>query len=162
MSDAWISNASPLITLAAIDRLDLFAALKAEVWVPATVLNEVGAGASADRADDRVRASGRFVLVPDVAIGTEVAHWGLDPGEAQAISQAIETAAKGVILDDLAGRRCAQALGLRIIRTLGLIARAKRVGILTEAAPVIMAVRDAGLYIGDALVRAVLAELGEA
>ncbi len=73
MSDAWISNASPLITLAAIDGLDLFAALKAELWVPATVLNEVGA--SADRADDRVRASGRFVLVPDVAIATEAAHW---------------------------------------------------------------------------------------
>ncbi len=117
MSDAWISNASPLITLAAIDRLDLFAALKAEIRVPATVLNEVGAGASADRADDRVRASGRFVLVPDVAIETEVAHWGLDPGEAQAISQAIATAAKGVIQDDLAGRRCAQALGLRVIGT---------------------------------------------
>jgi predicted nucleic acid-binding protein len=49
-----------------------------------------------------------------------------------------------------------------VLLELGLIARAKRSGILTEAAPVIAAVRDAGLYIGEALVRAVLAELGEA
>jgi hypothetical protein len=162
MTDFWVSNASPLITLAAIDRLDLFAALKAEVHVPATVLDEVGAGASADRADERVRASGRFVFAPDVPITTEVVRWGLDPGEAQAVSQALAMSARGVILDDLAGRRCAQALGLRVIGTLGLIARAKRVGILTEAAPVIAAVRDAGLYVGEQLVRAVLAELGEA
>jgi predicted nucleic acid-binding protein len=162
MTDFWVSNASPLITLAAIDRLDIFAALNAEVRVPTTVLTEVGAGAAADRADDRVRESGRFVLVDDVPILTEVERWGLDPGEAQAVSQALETAAKGVILDDLAGRRCAQALGLRVIGTLGLIARAQRVGTIAEAAPVIAAVREAGLYLSEALVRAVLKELGEA
>lgn len=162
MTDFWVSNASPLIALAAIDRLDIFAALNAEVRVPTTVLTEVGAGAAADRADDRVRESGRFVLVGDVPIVTEVVRWGLDPGEAQAVSQALETAAKGVILDDLAGRRCAQALGLRVIGTLGLIARAKRVGIVAEAAPVIAAVCEAGLYLSEALVRAVLKELGEA
>jgi predicted nucleic acid-binding protein len=67
-----------------------------------------------------------------------------------------------VILDDLAGRRCAQALGLRVIGTLGLIARAKRVGVVAEAAPVITAVREAGLYLSEALARAVLKELGEA
>lgn len=72
MTDFWVSNASPLITLAAIDRLDIFAALNAEVRVPATVLAEVGAGAVADRADERVRQSGRFVLVDDVSIGAEV------------------------------------------------------------------------------------------
>jgi predicted nucleic acid-binding protein len=162
MTDFWVSNASPLITLAAIDRLDIFAALNAEVRVPTTVLTEVGAGAATDRADDRVRESGRFVLVDDVPILTQVERWGLDPGEAQAVSQALETAAKGVILDDLAGRRCAQALGLRVIGTLGLIARAKRVGVIAEAAPVIAAVREAGLYLSEALVRAVLKELGEA
>ncbi len=161
MTDFWVSNASPLITLAAIDRLDIFAALNTEVRVPATVLAEVGAGAVADRADDRVRQSGRFALVADVPIGAEVLRWGLDPGEAQAISQALETKAKGAILDDLAGRRCAQALGLRVIGTLGLIARAKRVGVIAEAAPVIAAVRDAGLYLSDELVRDVLKELGE-
>jgi predicted nucleic acid-binding protein len=71
MTRFWISNASPLITLAAIDRLDLFAALQSEIRIPATVLAEVGAGAAADRADDRVRTSGRFVLVPDVPITDE-------------------------------------------------------------------------------------------
>jgi predicted nucleic acid-binding protein len=91
-----------------------------------------------------------------------VIRWGLDPGEAQAVSQAVKTAAAGAILDDLAGRRCAQALGLRVIGTIGLIARAKRVGLLAEAASVIAAVREAGLYVSDALVVAVLKELGEA
>lgn len=48
-----------------------------------------------------------------------------------------------------------------MIGTLGLIARAKRVGILAEAAPVIAAVRGVGLYLSEALTRAVLNELGE-
>jgi uncharacterized protein len=120
VTDFWVSNASPLITLAAIDRLGVFAALNAEVRVPANVLTEVGAGTAADRADDRVRQSGRLALVNDVPIGDDVLRWGLDPGEAQAISQALETKAIGVILDDKAGRRCAQALGNRVIGTLGI------------------------------------------
>lgn len=72
MRDFWVSNASPLIVLAAIDRLDIFAALNAEVRVPATVLAEVDAGAGADRADERVRESGRFILVEDVDVGADV------------------------------------------------------------------------------------------
>ncbi len=59
----WISNASPLITLTAIDRLDLFAALQAEVRVPATVLTEVAGSAGA------VKDSGLFVLAADVRAG---------------------------------------------------------------------------------------------
>lgn len=162
MTDFWISNASPLITLTAVGRLDLFAALKCEIRVPLAVLEELRAGAAEDRADEAVRKAGKFVIVEDVAIPTNVDRWGLDPGEAQVVSQALTTGAKGVILDDLAGRRCAQSLGLSVIGTIGLIARATKLGIVPQAAPIISAVREAGLYLSETLVSAVLAELGEA
>ena len=64
-------------------------------------------------------------------------------------------------MDDLAGRRCAQALGLHVVGTIGLIARAKRAGILESAALTIAAVRNAGLYVSDLLVVEMLRELDE-
>lgn len=103
MTDFWISNASPLITLTAVGRLDLFAALKCEIRVPLAVLEELRAGATEDRTDEAVRKAGTFVIVEDVAIPTNVDRWGLDPEEAQVVSQVLTTGAKGVILDDLAG-----------------------------------------------------------
>ncbi|MEY4580581.1 MAG: hypothetical protein RL701_5284 [Pseudomonadota bacterium] len=162
MTDFRVSNASPLIVLAAIDRLDIFAALNAEVRVPATVLTEVGAGAAADRADDRVRQSGRFTLVDDVPISAEVLRWASIEGKLRRSRRRSQRMRRARSSTTLAARRCAQAIGLRLIGTLGLIARAKRVGIVAEAAPVIAAVREVGLYLSDELTRAVLKELGEA
>jgi uncharacterized protein len=66
-----------------------------------------------------------------------------------------------VLLDDRAARRCARTLGLALLGTIGLIVRAKRVGVVTAASPVIRAVVDAGLFIDEGVVRAVLADLGE-
>jgi predicted nucleic acid-binding protein len=66
-----------------------------------------------------------------------------------------------VLLDDRAARRCARTLGFPLLGTIGLIARAKRAGIVPAAAPVIRSAVDVGLHVDDALVSAVLADLGE-
>jgi predicted nucleic acid-binding protein len=161
MSDVWISNASPLITLAAVGRLDIFSALTGIVRVPSAVLAELSAGPMSDNAEESVRASARFVILPDVAIPADVDRWGLGTGEAQVIAQALASDANGVVLDDLAARRCAQSLDVRVIGTIGLIARAKQTGVIAQAAPIIAAVREAGLYLADTLVSEVLEKLGE-
>lgn len=61
----------------------------------------------------------------------------LDAGEAEAISLFSEIRADVLILDDLNGRRDANALGLSVIGTLGILVRAKQKKIIPSLAPVL-------------------------
>ena len=161
MSRRWVCNASPLISLSRVGRLDLLSVLAEPVLVPATVLAEVKAGSDGDSVADHLRRSALLRVVPDVAVPERVARWQLDPGETQVLSQALAVQDSGVVLDDLAARRCARVIGLRLTGTVGVVALAKRQGLLTAAAPVLDALVEAGLYVAPSLLRGVLAELGE-
>ena len=66
-----------------------------------------------------------------------------------------------VVLDDLQARRCARAMELKIIGTLGLVGRAKRLGIVEEAWPYLERLLRAGMYATDDLIEHVLREMGE-
>lgn len=65
------------------------------------------------------------------------------------------------ILDDLEGRRCAAAIGVPYRGTLGLVLLARRRGKLVAARPVVTKLRDAGMYLSDAVVDSALALVGE-
>jgi predicted nucleic acid-binding protein len=56
-----------------------------------------------------------------------------------------------LVFDGLEARRCAEAMGLRVIRTLGVVGRAKAMGRIAQAAPVIEHLRRTGLHFSDAL-----------
>lgn len=66
-----------------------------------------------------------------------------------------------VVLDDLMARRCARAHGLFVIGTLGILLRAKRLGILPSARPLVEQLRRSGMYLDERLLQSVLVELGE-
>jgi predicted nucleic acid-binding protein len=161
VADRWVSNASPLIVLARSGHLDLLRALPVPVLVPAGVLAEIDAGNARDGAADAVRALELVTIVEDLDVPASIASWRLDAGESQVLARAVSIGA-GVLLDDRAARRCAQTLGLMVVGSIGLVARAKRAGLVTAAGPVIRAVVEAGLHVDDELVTAVLADLGEA
>ena len=87
--------------------------------------------------------------------------WDLGVGETQVIANAHRHGADRVVVDDLEARRCAAAMGLRVIGTLGVVARAKRMGQIGLAAPVIEQLRKTGLYVSEELVARILREVGE-
>jgi len=161
VADRWVSNASPLIVLARSGHLELLRALPLPLLVPAGVLAELEAGNARDGAADAVRALEFVTVVEDLEVPGRIASWRLDAGESQVLARAV-TIGAGVLLDDRAARRCAQTLGLWVVGSIGLIARAKRAGLVTAAGPVIRAVVEAGLHVDEELVSAVLADLGEA
>jgi predicted nucleic acid-binding protein len=66
-----------------------------------------------------------------------------------------------VLLDDLEARREAQRLGIAITGTAGIVVEARRAGLIPAARPVFSRLADEGFHLGDDLLRAVLAELGE-
>ena len=161
MVDVWVCNSSPLIALARIQRLDLIESLTAEVVVPATVLLEIEAGADRDRAVYAVRSSPRLRIRPDVEIPEAVRSWQLDLGESQVLAMSLQQPGCGVVIDDRAARRCAASFSIPMIGTIGIVALARQRGTLKSAAPVYEALRDAGLFVSPALVKAILAQFGE-
>ena len=87
----------------------------------------------------------------------------LDPGEAEAIVLAIEHRAALLLVDERRARRTAAAAGIAVTGLLGVVARAKRAGMIDLAKPVLDdLIQNARFWIGSDLYAAVLAELGEA
>ncbi len=150
-------DASPLIGLAKIGRLDL---LGEQVQVTETVYREVLAGDAGDPARLAL-ASGWGGRVPDVPIPAALAALALDAGEEATLALALSTNAVAV-LDDGDGRRAARALGVPHVGTAGLVLEGKRRGVVTSAADVLRALRAANLFLPpDALLSAEMALLGE-
>ena len=85
----------------------------------------------------------------------------MGPGESEAISLALEVDARLVILDERAGRRLAQSLGLPIIGTLGVLLMGKRRGILPAMKPYLDRLIEFGFHISPALYERVLRDAGE-
>jgi len=123
-----IINASPLILLGKTEQLGLLVALADQIAVPRAVVAEVGAKADGDRILQTVRTSASFVIVDDETPPVDILGWDLGAGETQVITGAIVHAADRVVIDELEARRCAKAMGLAVIGTLGVVGRAKAFG----------------------------------
>lgn len=152
-----VADTSPPLHLARIGRLDLIPAVVDRVLVPRTVWGEL------------IQAGTR----PDVVAALESAAWievvedppvqnlGLDPGETAAILLAEQLRADALLIDERDGRAVALARGIRVIGTLGVVAGARRSGVLDRAAPIVAQLRADGFWLSDDLVSDFLKGLGE-
>lgn len=123
-----VSNSSPLIALAAIDRLDLLPALFQSVLIPPAVADEIRRSIPVPRAWLQIRALGG--PLPEAVLRRSLAD-----GERETIALALEVRPDAIILDDLPARRIALAAGLNLVGTLGVLLGAKRVGLLPAIRP---------------------------
>jgi uncharacterized protein len=134
-SQPIISNTSPLIKLAAVGQLQLLAELYGSVVIPNQVRAEYRAGATADDPDLDALS---WLRVQAVSIDRDLlALPNLGAGEAAVLSLARRESAQLVILDDLAARRVAQARGLVVTGSFGVLVAAKQVGLLAAIAPLL-------------------------
>lgn len=157
MAERWVVNASPLILLAKIDQLHLLSALAGQVIIPSAVADEVNAGPS----DDPTRlalADSRFPLIA-VAPDPMILAWNLGSGETAVLSFAVANAGWSAVLDDGAARRCARALDIPFLGTLAIILRARRAGPIPAAAPLLKALRNAGIRLDNRVIQKALSEL---
>lgn len=161
MRDVLVVNASPLILLSRIGRLDLLPALGGSVVVPHSVFMELQAGNHADGAADAVRANPSLVVFPDVAAPGLLLTWDLGAGETQVLAHCLARKGATAVLDDRAARRCAGAFDIAMLGTLGVVVRAKHDGLIPEAKPLLEDLRRQGLRLKPELVRAVLGRVGE-
>jgi predicted nucleic acid-binding protein len=168
MASVRIVNASPLILLGKIRRLELLFVGGPGVIVPATTFGEV--------ADPPVATSllgwhpdlPPIAVEADVPIPPEVIRHALDRGESMVLALALHLRAVGadveVVLDERRGRRAAAVLGLPLVGTAGLILRAKAEGVLAgseRVQDVLDALEREDMYLGAELRAAILEAAGE-
>ena len=160
-SKPWVVNASPLILLGKLNRLDLLERMAPSLHVPESVIREVSMGGH--QRDPATAASVTWADVhrhPDVPVLPTVANWDLGAGESQVISLCLQNSAVAV-LDDGDARECARSHELPLIGTLGIILRARRLGLLPVARPLIDQLIAEGSFLDKSLIERELAKLGE-
>lgn len=158
----WVVDASPLIFLSKLDRLDLLQRSADQVVAPPAVLREISE--HRDKASAKIQDAQRSWLGVRKVEDRRLVHVlmaDLDAGESEAIALAIESGAERVVLDDLDARRLADRLGLSRIGTLGLLLAAKLRGELPSLRAEIDRLRKAGFRVSPALAQAVLREAAE-
>ncbi len=89
-------------------------------------------------------------------------EWGLGRGGSEVLALAFEERSARAVLEDAAARRCAAALGVSVIGTLGIVARAKRMGRIESAGMVFRSLLNEGFRIDQKALQTVAEELGEA
>ena len=158
-----VSNTTPLIGLAVIQRFDLLSQLFGKIYIAQAVYDEaVIAGREAGGAKHEVSTAPwiEMVKVRD-HLAVEVLLDELDLGEAETIILAREIGADWVLMDEKKGRRKLSELGLNKIGTAGLLLKAKQVGLLPLIRPDLELLRQRGFSLSQVVVDAVLHEAGE-
>lgn len=160
-----VSNTSPLLSLAAIRRLDLLRQQFEQLEIPPTVYAELKTQTSFRGAAEVSQAlqAGWItqVAVKDLAL-VQALMLDLDRGEAEAIALALQQGCPQVLMDETDGRARAKAMGLKPIGVLGILLRAKKAGQLVSVRQAMHSLRqEIGFYISDDLFASILIEAGE-
>jgi predicted nucleic acid-binding protein len=116
-----VSNSSPLIALARIQRLDLVPTILETTLIPPAVAREIAPSIP-------VLPHWLEVRTPTTSASLPTSRGRLGDGEWEAIALAVDLGASAILIDDRPARRLAEAAGLNVVGTLGLLLEAKRAG----------------------------------
>ena len=155
-----ISNTSPLIGLWGINRLSLLRDLYIEVWIPRKVETEFLA---IDESVYReVLDNAPWIKIVDLTHPQDATVYrNLDAGEAEVFALANEHDARFVIIDEQAARQAAKKLGLPFKGVVGVLLEAKEEGLIDEIKPLLMALKQNGIYLGESVIVDALREADE-
>ena len=151
-----VSDTSPILNLVAIERLELLKDLYGSIVIPPAV--------SAELHDNGIFLATDWIQVvePLNRAAVEALRADLDAGESEAIVLAQQLKASLLLIDERLGRRAATQLGLDVTGLLGILAEARKRGLISACAPLLDdMIRRAGFWIGDRLRSDYLKALGE-
>jgi hypothetical protein len=158
-----VSDASPLVALSAVGKLDLLPTLYGEVIIPEAVYREAVTDA-VGQPGYAERAAATWLRVESVADRTLVESFAgrLDPGEAEAIALAVQLSAELLLVDERRARQIASELGITITGVLGILTEAKQRGLISSVKLVVDQITDAiDFRLGQGVYERVLRALGE-
>jgi len=158
-----VSDTTPLIGLASIGRLKLLQTLFGEVYIPQAVFDEtVTFGREESRAKEEV-SNAAWIHIVEVKdrLAVNVLLDEMDLGEVETIVLASEMNADWVLMDEKKGRRKLTQLNIPKIGTLGILLKAKQLGLINSLRLEIENLQNIGFGISQALIDQILETAGE-
>jgi uncharacterized protein len=148
-----VCNATPLIHLSRIGRVELLRELYTEILVPSAVLDEIIRDPSV--ALDAAFTSGwlKRVSANNREQVDQIERDLGGRGEAEVIAVALEIEGAIVLIDERAARTYARSRGLQVLGTVGAVLNAKRRGLIERATPLLDDLRRSGFWLDDATYR---------
>ena len=157
-----VSNATPLIAMAMADRFDLIQKIFGRIYIPQGVYEEVvEQGGERFGATDVRQAVWIQVVQAKDGLAVEVLEDDLGKGESETIVLAREMQADWVLVDERLARRKLDLFGVRTIGTLGILLRAKELGLLQRIRPEVDKLRTRGFRLSRHVYEDVLQMAGE-
>jgi uncharacterized protein len=158
-----VSNTTPLVGLAVIGRFELLSQLFGKIYIPQAVYDEaVVHGREAGGAREEGLSADWVEVVPvQDRLAVQVMLDELDLGEAETIVLAREIAADWVLMDEKKGRRKLNELRLDKVGTVGLLLKAKQLGLLPHIRSDLLKLRQNSFSLSQSVVDSVLRQAGE-
>lgn len=154
-----VTNTSPLILLAKINRLELLLELFDEVLIPLSVQMEINAkpGRISEAVETLIRSA---AFQARAATRQVVASLPADlgAGERETIALAIESGADLAVIDDREGRRIARRQGLKVTGTIGVLVQAKEHGLIVSLRRELDRLVEAGMWLDEVFYHRLLQE----
>ncbi|MCD6264756.1 MAG: DUF3368 domain-containing protein [Deltaproteobacteria bacterium] len=158
-----VSNSSPLIHPAKIERTELLKEYFQAITIPEAVYKEcVVEGKDREEVQLIKNASWIRVLRVEDRKLVKLLRSSLDDGESEAIALSLEIGADLVLLDDSDARGKARLFGLEITGTVGILLRAKKEKKIEFLREDLRRLKETGFWIRDDLGMKLLEEVGEA
>lgn len=156
-----VADSGPLIGLVRIGQIELLPRMFSEIIAPPEVWHEVTVKGRGLPGAYEISQIKWITIQPPSPQLVQPLSILVDAGEAQAIALAQTTPDCIILLDDARARKIAARLNIKQIGTIGLLLRAKRMGLIEKIRPHIEALIENGIYIRQQLIDAVLQDAGE-
>ena len=158
MAERIVIDTGPLIALGRAEITVAVAKMPITFLAPEEVQREVQRGPAAGHASFD---TSWVTFVPLRAALSPLAVSNLDEGEAAVIQLALDEQIPLVCIDERKGRRAALAVGLKVTGTLGLLGRAKSLGLVPSVRGCVERMASGGDWFDPALLARFYAAMGE-
>lgn len=157
-----ISNSSPIIHLAKIERLGLLKEYFQIITIPKAVYTEC-ISEGKDREEVQLIKDAEWIKMLQVKDQkfVKLLRSSIDDGEAEAIALHLEISGDLILLDDFEAREKARLYGLKITGTVGILLRAKLDGKICSLKEDFDRLKVTGFRISDKLEKKLLKEANE-
>ncbi|PKP08798.1 MAG: DUF3368 domain-containing protein [Bacteroidetes bacterium HGW-Bacteroidetes-4] len=155
-----VSNTTPIISLLKLNKLDLLKKLYSQIYVPKAVFKELEAGGSKEYYKNLSQVN--WIRIVDIRNKQALKYFlDLDSGEAESIVLATELKADLIIIDEKLGRIHAKHAELKITGTLGILLKAKSIGLIDALKPLLDDLTAKDVWISEKLKYEILGKAGE-
>ncbi len=155
-----VSNTTPIISLLKLSRLDILKELYSEVSIPFAVFQEIEAGKNKSYYQDLTKVS--WINIVKIHELNALKYFiDLDAGEAEAIVLATEIGADLIVIDEKIARFHAIHADLKVTGTLGILIKAKQLGLVSKLKPLLYELIEKDVWISEKLIGEILIQVEE-